>query len=664
MRSMPGRFSLVAVALLCVVVLAACNCAPTLRYISVAPTTASIDAGTTQQFTATTYYSDGTLTDATATAGWSSSNPTVATVDAGGVASGLTLGTTTITATFGGVSASAVLTVARALQTIVITPATTTIPQGSTQQYDAKGTYNLLAGGTETDDITGVASWTSSNTAVATIDSTQDATNGLASTLGLVQGVTTIAASLDGINSNNATLTVGPPVVNALQVTANPAATVGTANVAVGNTITLTALELLTDTTTQPLTGTVTYSVPTKGCETAGAAIIEPSGTNGTETVSGQALGTCTITATEGTLTGTNVVTVIPGTANFAYLASSGSNTINQFGVTAATAPYLTALTPATTGAPSPGQVVVDPNGQYTYSIDSTSSKVSIYDIAQAGSTTPAPGTLTLRTSATPVVAGSAGGNIIAIDPTGRYLYVSDETGNTIYGFTISQTDGTLTPIAGLGASFTTNLNAPSDLIIDRTGTFLYAVNNGNATVSEYTIGAGGVLTAGPVTTSGTAPLFASVDSVNPAAQILIVPGGDSTISTYTIDATSGALTAVGTATTVTGSTALDEAVVDPTGAYLYIVDAGSTGTGSIYSYNIDSTTGIIGTQIGTAPVATGAGPGLLAIDPTGALLAIDNNLDNTISLFTSSAGALTAVTPAIPVGGAPFGITFSVANQ
>ncbi len=663
MRSMPGRFSLVAVALLCVVVLAACNCAPTLRYITVAPTTSSIDAGTTQQFSATTYYSDGTQTDATATAAWSSSNTTVATVSAAGVASGLTLGTTTITATFGGISSGATLTVARSLQSIAITPATTTIPQGSTQQYDAMGTYALLAGGTSTVDITSVAGWTSSNLNVATIDSTQDATNGLASTMGLVQGVTMIAASLDGINSNNATLTVGPPVVNALQVTANPAATVGTANVAVGNTITLTALELKTDGTTQALTGTVTYAVPTKGCETAGAAIINPTGTNGTESVSGQALGTCTITATEGTLTGTNVITVIPGTANYAYLASSGNNTINQFGVTAATAPYLTPLTPATTGAVAPQQVVLDPNGLYAYSIDG-SARVYLFDIAQTGSTTPAPGTLTLRTTATPVVAGSLGSNIIAIDPTGRYLYVSDETGNTIYGFTISQTDGTLTAIAGLGAGFTTNLNAPSDLVIDRTGTFLYAVNNGNATVSEYTIGAGGALTAGPVQATGTAPIFASIDSVNPAAQILIVPGGDSTISTYTINATTGALTAVGTPTTIAGSTYLDEAVVDPTGAYLYVVDAGSGSMGSLYSYNFNSTTGVIGAEIGTAPVATGNGPGLIAIDPTGALLAVDNNVDSTISLYTASSGVLTAVTPPIAGGSAPFGITFSVANQ
>jgi hypothetical protein len=87
---MPGRFVLTAVSPMCVLVLAACNCAPTLRYITVARTTMTIDAGTMQQFTATTYYSDGTRTDATATAAWSSSNPAVATVSASGVGSGLT----------------------------------------------------------------------------------------------------------------------------------------------------------------------------------------------------------------------------------------------------------------------------------------------------------------------------------------------------------------------------------------------------------------------------------------------------------------------------------------------------------------------------------------------------------------------------------------------
>src|SRR5208283_2187804 len=169
-----------------------------------------------------------------------------ATISAAGVASGLTLGTSTITATFGGVSASATLTVARSLQTLVITPAAVTVGAGQTQQYDAMGTYTILNSTTPTTvDVTAVANWNSSKTTVATIDSTQDTTNGLATSL--AQGATNITATLDGITSNTAVLTVGAPVQTGLQVTPSPA------TVAVGNAITLTAVELFSDASTIPL---------------------------------------------------------------------------------------------------------------------------------------------------------------------------------------------------------------------------------------------------------------------------------------------------------------------------------------------------------------------------------------------------------------------------
>lgn len=678
MRSMPGRFTLSAVALMYVVVLAACNCAPTLRYITVAPTTMSIDAGTTQQFTATTYYSDGTQTDATATAAWSSSTPAVATISAAGVASGLTLGTSTITATFGGVSASATLTVARSLQTLVITPAAVTVGAGQTQQYDAMGTYTILNSTTPTTvDVTAVANWNSSKTTVATIDSTQDTTNGLATSL--AQGATNITATLDGITSNTAVLTVGAPVQTGLQVTPSPA------TVAVGNAITLTAVELFSDASTIPLTSAATWTLTT--CAPAGSATIVSGGTanNSSEIVSGQTVTTtaCTVTATQGTFTGTSAVSVVAGTATSAYLANSGGNppggsangTISQFSVAAATSPYLTPLTPATVTQATPPQVVIlHPNGLYAYSID-VSSQVHIYDIAPAGSTTPPAGTLTLRSGDPVVVAGASDTNIGAIDPTGRFLYVTD-SGNgtsslgTLNGFTISQTDGTLTPISGV-VNVTTNLNGPSDAVIDRTGKFLYVVNDGNASVCEFTIGAGGTVTAGVSTPSGTGPVFATVDSANPSAQILIVPGGDNTVTTYTINATTGAL-GVGTTTTITGAAALDNAVVDPTGSFLYLVDFGNSGAtpalpSQVYAFNISSA-GVIGAEIGT-PLKTDVSPGGIVIDPTGKLLLIDTNGSNStsatnIDLYTvGTGGALTAVT-AVPAGIASFGIALYVANH
>jgi DNA-binding beta-propeller fold protein YncE len=82
----------------------------------------------------------------------------------------------------------------------------------------------------------------------------------------------------------------------------------------------------------------------------------------------------------------------------------------------------------------------------------------------------------------------------------------------------------------------------------------------------------------------------------------------------------------------------------------LYILDSPAT-AGQVFAFNLDqtpgATNGAITTQIGTAQ-ATGQSPIGMAIDPTGALLAIDNNLDNTISLYkvSTSTGAVTPATP------------------
>lgn len=78
--------------------------------VTVAPTTASIEVGTTQQFSATARDANGTVVSTTFT--WTSSNSSVATVSSSGVASGVAEGTATITATSAnGIAGTASLTV-------------------------------------------------------------------------------------------------------------------------------------------------------------------------------------------------------------------------------------------------------------------------------------------------------------------------------------------------------------------------------------------------------------------------------------------------------------------------------------------------------------------------------------------------------------------------
>lgn len=79
--------------------------------LAVTPATPSVVGTATQQFVATATLDDGTTVDVSSDATWTSSDVGAATVDGDGLATGVAAGSTTITATLGGVSGTATLTV-------------------------------------------------------------------------------------------------------------------------------------------------------------------------------------------------------------------------------------------------------------------------------------------------------------------------------------------------------------------------------------------------------------------------------------------------------------------------------------------------------------------------------------------------------------------------
>src|SRR5580698_9772176 len=141
----------------------------TLLSITVSPTTASIAAGTTQQFTATGHYLGGSTADLTSSVTWTSSLTSAATVSSTGLATGVATGATTVTATSGLILGTAALTVTPAvLVSISVSPLTASIAAGRTQQFTATGTYSDLSTANLTDSVT----WSSSLTGTATVSST------------------------------------------------------------------------------------------------------------------------------------------------------------------------------------------------------------------------------------------------------------------------------------------------------------------------------------------------------------------------------------------------------------------------------------------------------------------------------------------------------------
>ncbi|MBI5502017.1 MAG: Ig-like domain-containing protein [Deltaproteobacteria bacterium] len=167
--------------------------------VIVEPPYATICPGDTAVFTARRFFDDGTDEDLTDIAVWASSDEWVATVD-GGFVTGVGMGTATVTATFGGVEsnpATVIVNSCGGLESIQITPASAAIGVGMTQRYLAIGVW---ASGTS-EDLTADVEWTSSDPDVATID-----LDGVAT--GAAAGTTTITASLVGLTSNDAELTI------------------------------------------------------------------------------------------------------------------------------------------------------------------------------------------------------------------------------------------------------------------------------------------------------------------------------------------------------------------------------------------------------------------------------------------------------------------------
>jgi uncharacterized repeat protein (TIGR03803 family) len=265
--------------------------------IGVTPANPSIANGLTQQFVATGIFSDHSTQNLTAQVTWSSSHSNVAAISnaAGseGLVSTVAPGTTSIAAQLGKIgSQPATLTVTAAmLVSIQLSPATASIPLGTTQPFTAMGTYT----DSSTQNLTSVVTWQSDNTSVATV-SNATPNNGVASTVAV--GAANISATLGTVTSTSVPLTVTSAALVSIQVT--PIAP----TIANGLTEAFTATGTYTDNSTQNLTTTVMWTTS----DTAVATISNASGSAGLAT--SQGVGSTTITATSGQISGSTSLTV------------------------------------------------------------------------------------------------------------------------------------------------------------------------------------------------------------------------------------------------------------------------------------------------------------------------------------------------------------------
>ena len=139
-----------------------------------------------------------------------------------------------------------------------------------------------------------------------------------------------------------------------------------------------------------------------------------------------------------------------------------------------------------------------------------------------------------------------AGSGSIGIDPESKFVYAFDPTINTVSAFAIDPTTGSLTPVTDIPWPTGTN---PGGAAFNPSGQFLYVANSGSNNISAFAINrATGALTevaGSPFAASGN-PNVVTVDPSGGFLYTLNAISYSSVLeSSYTIDASTGALTPI-----------------------------------------------------------------------------------------------------------------------
>jgi 6-phosphogluconolactonase len=344
-----------------------------------------------------------------------------------------------------------------------------------------------------------------------------------------------------------------------------------------------------------------------------------------------------------------NCIPVTVGTANitggYAYVANQYDNTISQYTIGAQGT--LSPMSPASvvTGE-TPEWITVDPLGKYAYVANAKptpAGRIFQYTIEANG---------TLSPMSTPWVSAGTYPVSIAVDPSGKYAYVANNQSGNISQYKVSS-DGTLTPLTPAtvmsGAGYP---NAPSCIVVDPAGKHVYVSNADGNSISQYTIGATGLLSPMTPATVATSGVDGNAHhmAVHPFGKSLYVAGYfDNVIFQYTIGV-NGGLSPMTPATTATG-TYPGAVVVDPLGNYAYAVSAAMP-SAAISQYTIGATGAL--TPLTPATIAATTGFANIAIDPSGKYVyATSGYPGSTVSQFKIGAnGVLSPMTPATVTSG------------
>jgi 6-phosphogluconolactonase len=326
-----------------------------------------------------------------------------------------------------------------------------------------------------------------------------------------------------------------------------------------------------------------------------------------TETVSGFAVGTGTLTS----VTGTSYSLGFPPTAVAVNPANSilfvgSNNAIYAFAIDSSTGALSVLNGGGAVGYAAVASMDISPDGNWLIALDQNNLTLDEFLINSSTGVLTAynPTYYPVPSGATVVAHG------VKFAPNGDYLFAALGTaGYVVYSFNTSTSSGALTnPLTPLTWASNTTANA---LAVSPNSEYLYiATNSGTSGLLEaYTISSGGTLTSvsGSPFTAGTLPFSVAVNAAG--TDVYVANRTDGTISGFSIASSSGVLTALSGSPYQSGS-AVTALAVDNSGDYLLAAANGGSPDLTMYSYDptiagkLDFSTSIATGTDPTGPVA------------------------------------------------------------
>lgn len=345
-------------------------------------------------------------------------------------------------------------------------------------------------------------------------------------------------------------------------------------------------------------------------------------------------LHTCTVNAGAGTVTNADVTSVsvscAPVVPHFAYVSNAWDGTLSIYAINTVTGALSSPGGPPFAVGPSPLALTIDAAGKFVFLIDGANRTLAAYGIDRStGALSLAPGS--------PSTISPSTLTDVAVDPASHFVFVTNAGGfNTVSAFSLAS-NGALSPVAG--SPFAT-APAPVATVVDPASRFLYVLGLSGAVAVHAIDNRTGVLSqiAGSPFAAGSNPLSIAIEPRGKFAYV--VDNAASAVLVFAINGTTGALAPAGQVSTQPGAQVM---AVDPSGRFIYVGTAFFDGVSfirAVSTYGIDAQTGAL-TAIGALPVSYS--PDRMTVDPSGSFLYVTSAADNSINTYAINAttGAL-----------------------